>query len=331
MSFAPDFIGFDEDGIRHDVRESIRSGFCSILVTQPGLNTDEKMRFMEIASSEAAGRILLCATADSDDINVTIEVLAHAEALGFSHALVRAPSVLGESEDAIFAKYQRIAESTNLGIILFATKKPWFAHLHPSSMPLNLLRRVAALPNVIGVKVTQWLDPTEVMLYCDYLADRILINSANLAIIPLIAKSYPIQWMGEWNIQAVQSPEQPLAVRFMEQLNAGDTDASLAVYWQLQPAFRHFADLQREFLIRGSHPWPHLKYYQWLVGGNGGLYRAVDETAVLDAQARTDIKNAYRASGITIIDGPEDEFIVGRSQYRKGIRPKDLTSLPCWK
>lgn len=331
VSFAPNLIDYDEEGIRHDVREHVRSGLNSMLCTQPGLNAEEKKRFMTIAADENQGRLLMCGTADSDDLDVSIDLLAHAERLGFSHCLVRVPSVLGESEDAIFAKYKHVIETTNLGIILFATKKPWFAHLHPSSIPLNLYRRVAALPNVVGVKVTQWLDPTMVMQVCDYLADRIFINSANLSIIPLIAKTYPIQWMGEWNIQAVQSPEQPYAVEFMQHIIAGDTDKALDVYWKLAPAFRYFADLQRDFLIAGSHPWPHLKYYQWLVGGNGGIYRMVDPTAILDEAGRTAIKNAYKASGIKITEGPIDEFLVGKANYAKGIRPKDFVDLPCWK
>jgi 4-hydroxy-tetrahydrodipicolinate synthase len=331
VSFAPNLIDFDEEGIRHDVREHIRSGFNSMLCTQPGLTAEEKMRFMEIAADEAQGRILLSATADDDDLDVSKAILAKAESLGFSHSILRVPSVLGESEDAIFAKYKHVIESTNLGIILFATKKPQFAHLHPSSIPLNLYRRVAALPNVVGVKVTQWLDPTMVMQVCDYLADRIFINTANLSIIPLLAKSYPIQWMGEWNIQAVQSPEQPFAVEFMDHINAGNTEKALEVYWKLAPAFQYFANLQRDFLIVGSHPWPHLKYYQWLVGGNGGIYRMVDPTAILDEAGRTAIKKAYKASGINITEGPIDEFLVGKANYAKGIRPKDFVDLPCWK
>ena len=331
VSFMPNLIDFDEEGIRHDVREHIRSGFNSMLCTQPGLNTEEKKRFMTLAADEAQGRIFLCGTADSDDLDVSIGILAHAESLGFSHALVRVPNTLGESEDAIFAKYKKVIESTNLGIILFATKKPWFAHLHPSSIPLNLYRRVAELPNVVGVKVTQWLDPTMVMEVCDHLADKIFINCADMSIIPLLTKTYPIQWMGQWNTQAVQSPEQPLAVEFMQNIIAGDMDGALATYWQMAPAFRYFANLQRDFLIAGSHPWPHLKYYQWLMGGNGGIYRMVDETAILDEPGRVAIKNALRASGIDFTEGPIDEFLVGRNLYAQGVRPNDFASLPCWK
>ena len=99
VSFAPNLIDFDEEGIRHDVREHIRSGFNSMLCTQPGLTAEEKMRFMEIAADEAQGRILLSATADDDDLDVSKAILAKAESLGFSHSILRVPSVLGESED----------------------------------------------------------------------------------------------------------------------------------------------------------------------------------------------------------------------------------------
>lgn len=332
-TFTPDFQGLDEDGIRHDVRESIRMGFCSVLCSAPGLSLEEKKRFLTIAADEAQGRINLCAVADDDVADISLEILAHAEAVGCSHAMVRVPNHPDQSEDSLFADYRVLVDATNLGICLFATSKAAFAHLHPSGIPLGLLRRLAQIPNVVGIKLTQWLSAAHVYECCEHLADLILVNSANLNIIPLIAKGYPVQWTGQWNIQAVQSVDQPNAVDFMKRLNAGKLDEAMAIYWRIHPAFEAFAALQRPFLQRGSHPWTHLKYYQWCVGGNGGLYRDVDKTdgAILDAEGRKKIRESYRSIGVRIEDRPEDEFLVGRAAYAKGVRPADLTSRPCWR
>jgi len=79
---APDLIDFDEAGIRHNVREHIRSGFNSMLCTQPGLERKKKCGFMAIAADEAQGRILLSATADDDDLNVSMG-FSQAESLDF--------------------------------------------------------------------------------------------------------------------------------------------------------------------------------------------------------------------------------------------------------
>jgi 4-hydroxy-tetrahydrodipicolinate synthase len=332
-SFMPDFLTLDEDGIRHDVNESVKHGFCSVLVSAPGMSLEQKKQFLSIAAAESQGRINLCAVADDDDLDVSRQILAHAEAVGASHAMVRVPNTPGESEDVIFARYRELIDNTNLGVCLFATSNPKFMHLHPSGIPLNLLRRLAGLPHVVGIKLTQWLNPTHVLQCCEYLADRILINSADLSIVPLIAKSYPIQWTGQWNVQAVQSPEQRNAVNFMAAMNAGRVDEALAIYWKINPAFESFAALQRPFLQRGSHPWTHLKYYQWLVGMNGGLYPQVDTTegAILDAAGRKKIRDSYASIGVAVHDRSDDEFIVGVANYNKGLRPSDFPAKPCYR
>lgn len=332
-TFTPDMAGLDEDGIRHDVRESIRHGFCSVLASGPGLSLEEKKLFLSIACDESKGRINICAVADDDDLAVSRQILEHGEKVGVAYAMMRVPSVPGESEDSIYEKYRGLIDETNLGICLFATSNAKFMHLHPSGIPLNLLRRVAGLPNVIGIKLTQWLNPTHVLQCCEYLSDRILINSADLSIVPLVAKSFPIQWTGQWNVQAVQSPEYPNAVNFMDCMLHGRVDEALAIYWKINPAFEAFAALQRPFLQRGSHPWTHLKYYQWLVGMNGGLHRDVDKTdaAVLDAAGRQKIKDSYASIGIPIHDRSDDEFIVGTAAWKKGIRPSDMPVKPCYR
>src|ERR1700679_2783486 len=95
-SFSPDMADLDEDAIRHDVEESIKQGFCSVLVSLPGLSLAEKKQFLSVAADAAAGRIGLCAVADDDDIAVSQEILAHAEAVGATHAMVRVPNAPGE-------------------------------------------------------------------------------------------------------------------------------------------------------------------------------------------------------------------------------------------
>src|ERR1700748_506666 len=120
-TFTPDMSALDEEGIRHDVRESIRHGFCSVLVSGPGLTLDEKKQFLSIAASEAQGRINLCAVADDDDAEVSRQILEHAERVGAAYAMVRVPNLPGESEDAIYERYRNLIDNTNLGICLFAT------------------------------------------------------------------------------------------------------------------------------------------------------------------------------------------------------------------
>jgi hypothetical protein len=60
----------------------------------------------------------------------------------------------------------------------------------------------------------------------------------------------------------------------------------------------------------GTYHWPQQKYYQWLVGGNGGYTRP--PVMRLFQHDMDDARNALRALGITPAENDE-EFFVGRA------------------
>jgi 4-hydroxy-tetrahydrodipicolinate synthase len=68
------------------------------------------------------------------------------------------------------------------------------------------------------------------------------------------------------------------------------------------------------------------------VGGNGGLLplKVSDAVPLLDAKDRQKIRSTYLKCGITPVDRPEEEFIVGKAAYAKGVRLADLTSTPLY-
>jgi len=51
---------------------------------------------------------------------------------------------------------------------------------------------------------------------------------------------------------------------------------------------------------------------------------------VLDAATRDLIRNNYRKTGITPVDRPEEEFIVGRTNYARGVCVANLASTPLY-
>lgn len=331
-TFTPDFTTIDEESIRADVRQSLKHGYFSIMATVPGLTLEESKRFLTIACDEAAGHVQVCAVVAELPHEEALELLVHAEQAGCTRAFIKAIDLPDQTEDSLYENYRQLLGATDLGAVLFAYAHPVHLKWHPTGIPLGVLRRVAALPTAVGAKLTQTLNPAAVMEAAEALADRLYIMSADMSITPLLAKTYPVQWMGQFNMESIQSPEHPYAVQFMDKINAGKLDEALAIFWKVQPAFKAFSDLQRDFLVRGSHPWSHLKYHQWCMGGNGGLYRVVDTApgAVLDAQGRQKIRDVYAKVGLTVTDAPEDEFIVGKLNYAKGIRPNDLSDLPCY-
>jgi len=95
----------------------------------------------------------------------------------------------------------------------------------------------------------------------------------------------------------------------------------------------HFFAVQAPVIRKGAHPWQHNRYYQWLAGGNGGLlprdsHAPEGAIPVLDARAREGMRAAFIASGLEPTEAPEEQFVVGRAAWARGVRASDLSDLP---
>lgn len=329
-SFTPDFAALDAEGVRHDVRQSIAQGVFSIFTSAAGLTHDEYKHILRIVREEAGTRALTSAVIRGRNLEENADLLAHAEKIGCSHVLFWLPEPPSDVE-AMVEMYRSLITTTSMAVFLYAHRLPSYKAMHPSGVAIPVLDKLADLPNVVAVKLTQTLDPVADYQVCDALSDRVLCGPADLSVIPVLARTFPIQWTGQFLIEAMQSVDRPYLTDFMRVLNDGDIDRATERYWKLAPAARAFNDVQREFLLRGSHPWTHLKYYQWLTGGNGGLLRAMhDESTPLDATWRERIALNLRDVGIPLTDHSLDEFVVGAEQYARGKRPRDMAATPCW-
>ena len=332
-SFSPDFKDLDEEGIRHDVRQSIKHGFCSSTVSAIGANAAQRTRLMEIVRDESGNRIL-SSTIVGGSAESAIQSLAEAEKLGFTHAMVTFPNNLQpQSEDEVYTHFRKVIDSTSLAILLYGSDVPALRRFHPSGMPVGVFDRLADVPNVVGMKLTQPMNAATAYELCERLSNRLILGPVNLDLVPTLGKHYPnIQWSGEWIVEAVQSPERPYAVEFMDLVGNRRMDEAMKVYWRMQPLVEAIYDLQAPLLLHGSHPWVHMKYHQWSTGGNGGLLplKPSQYLPVLDATARELIRNNYLKAGIAPVDRLEEEFMVGRTNYARGVRAASLASTPVY-
>lgn len=324
LSYTPDFRDIDEEGIRHDVRQSIKHGLFSMFGV--GNNTPQGRRVLQIVSEEARGKILIGTGAGfGESMQSTIEWLQHAETMGASHVFVGLPRD-AKTEDEMYRHVAQIAEATNMGVVLYAVDGEEYRKFHPSNVPFAVFDRLADIPNVIGMKVMTTLDDAVTYELFQRLGKRILLGHVDFTRAPLLAGYLGMQWSGHWTIEALQSPEKPYAVDFMNLMLKGEMEKAMKVYWHMLPATRTLFDLMRPLLPIGIHPWHHLKYYMWCVGGNGGMMKQesrdpeYDKHFILTGKHREAIKKAYRAMGITPSENDE-EFIVGRAAYARGVRP----------
>lgn len=330
-SMQPDLKTLDEEGIRRDVRHAIRQGFCSILPLPLAIDAQTEQQFNAIVNDEAKGKILTVGVIRPGSWKDSESHVRQMERQGFSHALMYFNSAL-PSQEAMYAQMREIAENTSLGIVLYASPKNAVTKLDPTGLPMDAFDRLSDLDNVIGIKFTQELRPATALTIAQRLSDRLQLAVVDLEVMMLLALKYPMQWTGQWAIDSVQSPEQPWVGEFLEQLRTGDLQAARELYWRYEPIATGFYDLQRPSLSIGGHPWMHIKYMKWLTGGNGGLLPDQKTTPEmvphLDAAGRRHCRELFAKVGIKTVDLPDEAFVVGNAAYERGVRLKDLNTLP---
>jgi len=193
-------------------------------------------------------------------------------------------------------------------------------------VPVNVLDRLADDNQVVAIKLMTTLDEAITFELCERVSERILIGCVNLKLFPMLSKHYGAQWSGAWTAEALQSPEKPYVADYVRQLNAGDYAAALQTYHRILPAYQALFAMMAPVLPLGIHPFTQLKYYQWFVGGNGGLLRPSHDPRERDfkltAQQRDHIAQAYQQIGIHMSD-PADSYIVGRALHADGKRAED--------
>jgi 4-hydroxy-tetrahydrodipicolinate synthase len=337
-SFSPDFKTLDEEGIRNDVRNSIRHGFFSVFCLRIGLNTAEYKTMIKVACDEAKGKILVGAGIAGKPLEGDLEMIDFCEKAGCSHLSIIPDAYPGsrpETEDDFYRLFLPRIEATSLPVVLYARVAPYYRHFGIDGVPVRVFDRLADLPKVVAVKVSQPVSLTATAQLCEQMCDRLLIGPTNLDHVPFLAKHYHQQWSGEWNVEAVQSPEKPYGVEMMKLFNCGRYAEAMKLYDTLEPAHDVFFRLQVGYIRRAIHPWAHNKYYQWAVGGNGGLLRDMhynhDDVPYLDEKERNIIRDVYHKIGIDTVTAPEEEFLVGKAAYARGVRAKDMTEMPYYK
>ncbi|MDB5840890.1 MAG: hypothetical protein JWQ23_2842 [Herminiimonas sp.] len=333
-SFTPNFAELDEAAIRHDVRQSIKHGFFSTAGVATVTTLAEYKRMLEIACDEANGKMLVCAYVGEPTREANIELLAHAGKIGCSHAVLVPRYLEPQSEDEIYRWYRDLIDTTTIPIVLYAQNNPRNRHLHASGISVSTFERLAELPTVIAIKLTQAINMVRAMECAERLGEKLLIGPVHLDAMPLLSKACHIQWSGQWNAESAQSPERPYIVQYIDAISRGDLEEAYKLYWTLEPAYRAFFQLQAPLLLKGGHPWAHLKYNQWCVGGNGGLMRdikkPVDHVPILTAGYRDQIRNNYLKIGIEPVAASDEHFMVGMTNYARGFRKADLTSTPLY-
>ena len=181
--------------------------------------------------------------------------------------------------------------------------------------------------------MSQPVSLTSTLQLCSRLGDRLSIGPVNLDFVPLLSRHFEISWSGQWNAEAVQTPQCQLGNQLLRACREGDMVLADRVATAIQPVASRFFEIQANVIRSGAHPWAHMRYYSWLGGGNGGLlppdpHAPAGAVPVLTAKDRLAIRAAFTASGLDATTDPEEQFVVGRARWARGERSGDLSRLP---
>jgi 4-hydroxy-tetrahydrodipicolinate synthase len=142
----------DEEGLISNIHHQLRAGVSGLVFLgttgeASTLTEQEKQRVIEIGVRETKGKATVIIGTGSNSTLQAIENTKRAQALGADMALVVTPYYNKPTQEGIYRHYQAITESTDLPLIVYNIQGRTGVNIETPT-----LLRIAALPNVIGVK-----------------------------------------------------------------------------------------------------------------------------------------------------------------------------------
>lgn len=136
------------------------------------LTTEERKRVHEVFLEGAAGRIPMMAGVHDQSVHVALDLARHAQEIGYDFVIILTPFIAARNDDSVFEYMRYVAERVDIGIVLF--NSPGASH----PIGPGLARRLAALPNVCGMKQAD-LNPHNTVLLQEAVGDRIVFSVAD--------------------------------------------------------------------------------------------------------------------------------------------------------
>lgn len=224
----------DFEGFRKLVRFQLESGISGILPLgttgeTPTLDEAEEDKLIDIAIAEAKGKVPVIVGAGSNSTKDAVKYVKRAKAKGADYALVVTPYYNKPTDEGIFRHFKACSE-VGLPIIIYN-----IASRTGKNISTPLLARIAALPNIAGVKeasgdVGQMMDVIAAIL--PQKPDFTVLSGDDALTLPLAA-------IGGDGVISVLSNIAPKEVTEMTlaAIN-GNMEKARELHYRLLPAFR---------------------------------------------------------------------------------------------
>jgi 4-hydroxy-tetrahydrodipicolinate synthase len=219
----------DEAAVRRLGRRQIDAGIhflspCGTTGENPTLTTPERRRIVEILAEEAGGKVPVLAGAGGYNTKEVIELARELARAGAGGLLSVTPYYNKPTQEGLYQHYRAIAESTPLPIVVYNV---------PGRTGVNVevgtLLRLAAIPNIIGVKEASGSMQQMCEICRAVPSDFLVLSGDDVMALPLMA-------IGGRGVISVVSNEIPAEVaRMIEAAERNDFVAARAIHHHIMP------------------------------------------------------------------------------------------------
>jgi 4-hydroxy-tetrahydrodipicolinate synthase len=149
--------GLDEEASAGLMRHLFENGSDGVVLAgttgeNATVTDEEAVRLWELGVAEGDGKLIVAGTG-SNDTRHAVELTERATEAGVDAVLVVAPYYNKPNRRGLIAHYQAVAAATDLPVILYNIPSRTVI-----DMPNDLLRELAEIPNVEGVKQARYED-----------------------------------------------------------------------------------------------------------------------------------------------------------------------------
>ena len=260
---------FDEAGLRSNIRHWIDDLEIQGLFVAGkqgefwSMTLEERKRNFEIAVEECAGKAGTIMSASDQNVDTVLELGLHAQNCGADYIVVHAPvlSFCTERGKLLYNYYKYLCDRLDIGIAMWS---------HPISgylMQPAECARIAELPNIMAIKYSV---PREMYAELTHLiGDKIHVST-----------SAEGEWLDNieelnWKLYLCSSPPYQLQTRNDKRMHEY-TQLAFAGRFKEARKVRDSLNPVREAIKKtkpGGKPTAHGKYWQELLGQNGGHVR----------------------------------------------------------
>ena len=219
----------DEVAIARLARRQIDGGVhflvpCGTTGESPTLSHAEKLRVVELVVAEAAGKVPVLAGAGGNDTRSVVALAGDMVDRGADGILSVTPYYNKPSPEGLYQHYRTLAESIDSPIIVYNVPGRTGCNISPAT-----LRRLASIPNVVGVKEASG-NLSQLCAVCRDAPEGFSVLSGDDAF------TLAVMAMGGVGVISVASNEVPAEmVRLVDAALGGDLTTARATHERLFP------------------------------------------------------------------------------------------------